>query len=116
MVEDALRSLPAAPVPAELRSRVMRGCATLSAAPKFAFPWLEAAISLMVSTLMTAMGSLILGTSAGDLASAASTRAALYSSRRQSAAHCGGRDRHGDGNPVPDRRASKFSSRKTDPE
>jgi signal transduction histidine kinase len=61
MVEDALGSMPAAPVPAALRSRVMRRVRALSAAPKFAFPWLEAAISLMVSTLVAGMGSLLVG-------------------------------------------------------
>jgi|WetSurMetagenome_2_1015567.scaffolds.fasta_scaffold85588_3 hypothetical protein len=61
MIEDALGSLPEAPVPAGLSSRVMRSVRALSAAPKFAFPWLEAAISLMVSTLATGMGSLLLG-------------------------------------------------------
>ncbi len=59
-VEDALRTMPEAPAPAALRSRVMRSVRTLSAAPKFAFPWLEASISLMLSTLLAAMGTLIL--------------------------------------------------------
>jgi hypothetical protein len=59
-VEDALRTMPEAPAPAALRSRVMRSVRSLSAAPKFAFPWLEAAISLMLSTMMAFMGSLIL--------------------------------------------------------
>jgi hypothetical protein len=59
-VEDALRTMPVVPAPAGLRSRVMRSVRTLSAAPKFAFPWLDAAISLMLSTLMAFMGSLIL--------------------------------------------------------
>jgi hypothetical protein len=60
-VEDALGSMPELPVPAGLRFRVMRSVRTLSAAPKFAFPWLEAALSLMVSTLMAGMGTLLLG-------------------------------------------------------
>ena len=59
-VEDALRTMPEAPAPAALRSRVMHSVRTLSAAPKFVFPWLEAAISLMLSTLLTIMGTLIL--------------------------------------------------------
>jgi hypothetical protein len=60
IVEDALRTMPEASAPAALRSRVMRSVRSLSAAPKFAFPWLEAAISLMLSTMMAFMGSLIL--------------------------------------------------------
>jgi anti-sigma factor RsiW len=60
-VEDALRTMPEAPAPAALRSRVMRGVRTLTAAPKFVFPWLEAAISLMLSTLVAGAGSLLLG-------------------------------------------------------
>ncbi|MGB7540093.1 MAG: hypothetical protein WBM17_16245 [Anaerolineales bacterium] len=59
-VEDALRTMPEAPAPPALRSRVMRSVRTLSAAPKFTFPWLEAAISLMLSTMMAFMGSLLL--------------------------------------------------------
>jgi hypothetical protein len=59
-VEDALRTMPEAPTPAALRSRVMRSVRSLSAASKFAFPWLEAAISLMLSTMMAFMGSLLL--------------------------------------------------------
>ena len=60
-VEDALRTMPEAPAPGALRSRVMRGVRTLTAAPKFVFPWLEAAISLMLSTLMSFAGSMLLG-------------------------------------------------------
>ncbi len=59
-VEDALRTMPEATAPAALRARVMHRVRTLSAAPKFAFPWLEASISLMLSTLLTIMGTLIL--------------------------------------------------------
>ena len=59
-VEDALRTMPEAPAPAALRSRVMRGVRALSA-PKFVFPWLEAAISLMLSTLLTGVGTLLVG-------------------------------------------------------
>ncbi|MBN2084439.1 MAG: hypothetical protein JW748_04380 [Anaerolineales bacterium] len=60
-VEDALRTMPEAPAPAALRSRVMRGVRALSAPPKFVFPWLEAAISLMLSTLLTGVGALLVG-------------------------------------------------------
>jgi hypothetical protein len=60
IVEDALRSAPLAPVPGTLRSGVMRRVQSLSAAPKFAFPWLEAAISLMLSTLLTGVATLVL--------------------------------------------------------
>jgi hypothetical protein len=67
-VEDALRTMPEAPVPAALRLRVMRGVRTLTAAPKFVFPWLEAAISLMLSTLVAGAGSLLLGLSPTTLA------------------------------------------------
>jgi hypothetical protein len=59
-VEDALRTMPEAPAPAALRARVMRSVQTLSAAPKFVFPWLEAAISLMLSTLLTILSTLVL--------------------------------------------------------
>jgi hypothetical protein len=60
-VEDALRTMPVAPAPAALQSRVMRSVRSLSAAPKFVFPWLEAAISLMLSTLLAGVSSLLLG-------------------------------------------------------
>lgn len=60
-VEDALRTVPLAPVPATLKPGVMRRVRSLSAAPKFAFPWLEAAISLMLSTLLTGISTLMLG-------------------------------------------------------
>ena len=60
-VEDALRTMPEAPAPAALRSRVMHGVRALSAPPKFVFPWLEAAISLMLSTLLTGVGTLLVG-------------------------------------------------------
>jgi hypothetical protein len=60
-VEDALRTMPVAPAPAALQSRVMHSVRTLSAAPKFVFPWLEAAISLMLSTLLAGVSSLLLG-------------------------------------------------------
>jgi hypothetical protein len=67
LVEDALRSVPLAPVPGTLRSGVMRRVRLLSAAPKFAFPWLEAAISLMLSTLLTGAATLVLGLPAATL-------------------------------------------------
>jgi len=67
-VEDALRTMPEAPAPPALRSRVMRGVRALTAAPKFAFPWLEAAISLMLSTMLTGVGSLLLGLPPATLA------------------------------------------------
>jgi hypothetical protein len=53
IVEDALHSYPQASAPASLRPRVMRRVRSLSAAPRFVFPWLEAAVSLMVSTMVT---------------------------------------------------------------
>jgi hypothetical protein len=59
-VEDALRTMPVAPAPAALRSRVMRRVRSQMGVPKFAFPWLEAAISLMLSTMIAFIGSLIL--------------------------------------------------------
>jgi hypothetical protein len=60
IVEDALWTLPLSPVPGPLKSRVMRRVRSLSAAPKFAFPWLEGAISLMLSTLLTGVSYLLL--------------------------------------------------------
>jgi hypothetical protein len=61
VVEDALRTLPLTPVPATLRSRVMRRVRKSAAAPTFAFPWLEGAISLMLATLLTGAAYLLLG-------------------------------------------------------
>jgi hypothetical protein len=63
IIEDALRTLPLEPVPGLLRSRVMYRVRSLSAAPKFVFPWLEAAISLMLSTLVTSVSYLLLSLS-----------------------------------------------------
>ncbi len=63
IVEDALRTLPLEPAPGLLRSRVMRRVRGLSAAPRFVFPWLEAAISLMLSTLLTSVSYLFLSLS-----------------------------------------------------
>src|SRR4030042_1124730 len=63
IVEDALQTLPLAPAPKTLRSGVMRRVRLLSAAPKFEFPWLEAGISLMLSTLLTGVAYLLLGLS-----------------------------------------------------
>jgi hypothetical protein len=60
IVEDALRTMPLSPVPSALRTRVMKIIRSRGAAPKFDFPWLEAAISLMLSTLLTGMMSLLL--------------------------------------------------------
>ena len=60
-VEDALRTVPLAPAPMTLRPGVMRRVRSLSTAPKFVFPWLEAAISLMLSTLLTGIATLVLG-------------------------------------------------------
>jgi hypothetical protein len=61
IVEDALRTMPLTPAPAAIRSGVMVRVRALSAAPKFEFPWLEGAISLMLSTLLTGVVSLFLG-------------------------------------------------------
>jgi hypothetical protein len=60
IVEDALRTYPLAPVPASLKIRVMNGVRPASSFPRFTFPWLEAAISLMCSTLLTAVVTLLL--------------------------------------------------------
>jgi hypothetical protein len=48
-VEDALRTMPPVPAPPALRAKILRRVR----APKFVFPWLEASVSLMVSTLLT---------------------------------------------------------------
>jgi len=67
IVEDALRSLPLAPAPGPLRSRVMQRVRLLTAKPRFVFPWLEGAISLMVSTLLTGMAYLLIATPPGTM-------------------------------------------------
>jgi hypothetical protein len=59
VVEDALRSMPLAPVPRTLRARVMRRVRS-SAAPHFVFPWLEGALSLMLSALLTVLAYLLI--------------------------------------------------------
>jgi hypothetical protein len=61
VVEEALRTAPWAPVPDTLRSRVMRRVRSLPTAPRFAFPWLEGALSLMLSTLATGTAYLLIG-------------------------------------------------------
>jgi len=53
VIEDALRTLPAAPAPPALQNRIMSRVRRLSAAPSFSFPWLGAAVSLMLSTFLT---------------------------------------------------------------
>ncbi|MBN1440957.1 MAG: hypothetical protein JW929_16240 [Anaerolineales bacterium] len=60
VVEDALRTAPLAPAPTTLRGGVMRRVRLLSSAPKFAFPWLEAALSLMAATLATSLSYMFL--------------------------------------------------------
>jgi hypothetical protein len=60
IVEDALRTYPLAPVPASLKIRVMNGLRPASIAPRFTFPWLDAAISLMCSTLLAVVVTLLL--------------------------------------------------------
>jgi hypothetical protein len=60
VIEDALRTYPLAPVPASLKTRVMNGVWPASIDPRFTFPWLEAAISLTCSILLTAVLSLLL--------------------------------------------------------
>jgi hypothetical protein len=60
IVEDALRSYPLAPAPAALKTRVMNKIRPTSIVPRFTLPWLEAAIGLMCSTLLTAVVSLLL--------------------------------------------------------
>jgi hypothetical protein len=61
IVEDALQSYPQASAPASLRPRIMRRVRRLAAAPRFAFPWLETAISLMVSTMVTGLLTCLVG-------------------------------------------------------
>jgi hypothetical protein len=63
IVEDALRTLPLEPVSGRLRSRVMQRVRGLSTAPRFTFPWLEGAISLMLATLLTSTSYLFLSLS-----------------------------------------------------
>jgi hypothetical protein len=59
LIEDALRSYPLAPVPEALRARVMRQIRPAASLPGFVFPWLEVAISLMCSTMLTAILSVL---------------------------------------------------------
>jgi hypothetical protein len=61
IVEDALRTLPLNPVPGTLRIRVMHRVRSTPRAPRFVFPWLEGAISLMLSTLLTSMAYVMIG-------------------------------------------------------
>ena len=58
--EDALKTYPLEPVPASLKSRVMNRIQPQSFVPRFTFPWLETAISLMFSTLLTVVVTLLL--------------------------------------------------------
>jgi hypothetical protein len=48
-VEDALRTMPQLPAPPALQAKILRRVRT----PRFVFPWVEASVSLMVSTLLT---------------------------------------------------------------
>ncbi len=59
-VEDALTTYPLAPVPASLQTRVMIWVRPAMVVPRFAFPWLEIAIGLMCSTLLTMAVTLLL--------------------------------------------------------
>jgi hypothetical protein len=61
IIEDALRTMPLVQVPAALQSRVMQRVRVPSAAARFTFPWLEAAISLMLSTVLTGALYLMIG-------------------------------------------------------
>jgi hypothetical protein len=60
VVEDALRTYPLAPVPADLKARVMARVQPGAFLPRFAFPWLETAIGLMFSTLLTIVVTLLM--------------------------------------------------------
>ncbi len=60
IVEDALWTYPLAPVPASLKTRVMTQVRPGAIVPRFSFPWLGTAISLMASTLLTAVVTLVL--------------------------------------------------------
>lgn len=60
ILEDALRTYPLQPVPASLKTRVMNRIRPQSFVPRFTFPWLGTAISLMVSTLLTVVVTLLL--------------------------------------------------------
>jgi hypothetical protein len=61
IIEDALRTMPSVPVPAALQSRVMQRVRAPSATARFTFPWLEAAISLMLSTVLTGAYYMMMG-------------------------------------------------------
>jgi len=60
VIEDALRTYPLEPVPASLKTRVMNRIRPQTFVPRFTFPWLETAIGLMFSTLLTVAATLLL--------------------------------------------------------
>jgi hypothetical protein len=60
IIEDALRTIPPAPVPRSLRIRVMQRVRS-TATPRFVFPWLEGAVGLMFSALLTVSAYLLIG-------------------------------------------------------
>jgi hypothetical protein len=60
LVEDALKTYPLAPVPASLQTRVMIRVRPAAIVPRFSFPWLETAIGLICSTLLTMAVTLLL--------------------------------------------------------
>lgn len=62
-VEDSLQTLPLATAPVQLRTRVMQRVRSIQRVPPFAFPWLEAALSLLATSMVTVIVSLLLNLS-----------------------------------------------------
>jgi hypothetical protein len=63
VIEDALQSYPLAAVPGGLKSRVMRSVRAKPRMPAFAFPWLEASLSLLATVMLMVVSFLMLGIS-----------------------------------------------------
>lgn len=59
-VDDALRTYPLAPAPARMKARVMRSVRARPQMPAFAFPWLEASLSLLATVMLTTFSYLLL--------------------------------------------------------
>jgi hypothetical protein len=53
VIDDALQTYPLRPAPAALKTRVMRDVHSRPQLPVFAFPWLEASLSLLAAAMLT---------------------------------------------------------------
>jgi hypothetical protein len=59
-IDEALRTYPLAPAPARLQTLVMRNVRARRQMPAFAFPWLEASLSLLATVMLTAFSYMLL--------------------------------------------------------